>query len=122
MLSRAMTYRMCFMHLTRIRRKFSSNSGWNAAPCRLCCLVKRAPDGETWLVENMRINHGSRNVPVPKQLLNGTNILSIFQQMSRETVPECMATGRFGHSRFVDRSFDRILKILFRNVMPTPFA
>src|SRR5262249_320067 len=91
-------------------------------PYRLCFLVKRAPDGEPWFVENMRINHGRGNVAVPEQLLNGTNILSIFQQMSRETVPECMATGRFGHTRVVDRSLNRVLKILFRNVMAPHFA
>ena len=91
-------------------------------PCRLCFLVKRAPNGEAWFVENMRVNHRRGNVAVPKQLLNRTNILAIFQQVSRETVPERMATGRFGQARLVDRSLDRLLKILFRNVMPTRFA
>jgi hypothetical protein len=70
----------------------------------------------------MRVNHCRGNVAVPKQLLNRTNILPIFQQVGRETVPERMATGRFGHARLVDRSLDRVLKILFRNVMPTRFA
>lgn len=60
----------------------------------------------------MRVNHRRGNVAVPKQLLNRTNILPIFQQVSRETVPEGMATGRFGHARLVDRSLDRVLKIL----------
>ena len=70
----------------------------------------------------MRVNHRRGNVAVPKQLLNRTNILPIFQQVSRETVPERMATGRFGHACLVDRSLDRVLKILFRNVMPARFA
>ena len=59
---------------------------------------------------------------MPNQLLNGANILPIFQQVSRETVPECMATGGFGHPRLVDRPLDRILKILFRNVMAACFT
>src|SRR5262245_46159523 len=70
----------------------------------------------------MRVNHGRGNLTVPEQLLNGTNILAIFQQMSRETVPECMATGRFGHPRIVDCPLDRVLKILFRNVMTPRFT
>ena len=70
----------------------------------------------------MRVNHRRGNVPVPKQLLNRTNILTIFQQVNRETVPERMATGRFGYAGLVDRPLDRVLKILFRNVMPTRFA
>ena len=56
-------------------------------PCRLWFLVKRAPNGEARFVENMRVNHRRGNVAVPKQLLNRTNILPIFQQVSRETVP-----------------------------------
>jgi len=59
---------------------------------------------------------------MPKQLLNRTNILPIFQQMSRETVPEGVATGRFSHASLVDRSLDRVLKILFRHVVPAHFA
>jgi len=43
--------------------------------------------GEAWFVQNMRVNHRRGNVAVPKQLLNRTNILPIFQQVSRETVP-----------------------------------
>jgi hypothetical protein len=59
----------------------------------------------------MRINPGRGNVPVPEQLLNSTNILSVLQQMSDETLPEYMTTGRVGHPRIVDRSLHRGLKI-----------
>ena len=68
--------------------------------CRLSVgyrfLVKRTPNGEAGFIQNVRVNHSRGNIAVPKQLLNRTNILPIFQQVSRETVPERMATGRFG--------------------------
>jgi hypothetical protein len=40
----------------------------------------------------MGIDHGGLHVLMPEQFLHGPNIVSGFQQMRRETVPERIST------------------------------
>src|SRR5436190_23787921 len=63
-------------------------------PCRLL-IAQRAADGETRFVQDVGVNHRRGNVLVPKKILNGTDIVAVFQQMYGETVPERVAARGF---------------------------
>ncbi len=47
---------------------------------------------------DVRIDHGRTDIFVPKQFLNGSDVIAIFEQLSGKGVPEdtclCMARGQ----------------------------
>ena len=45
------------------------------------------------LVHHMRIDHGGTNIAVAEQLLNGADVVAVFQQMRGETMAQRMTTG-----------------------------
>ena len=49
-------------------------------------------DSSTASVEDMAINHCGPNVPVTQQFLNGPNIATSLQKMSRKTVTQRLNT------------------------------
>src|SRR2546429_9122541 len=70
----------------------------------------------------MGVNHGGRDVFVAEQLLNRTDVVAVFKQMRGEAVSEGMAACRFSDSGCSDCQFDRVLKVLFGDVMPPQIA
>ena len=54
----------------------------------------------------MRINHCCYNVFMPKEFLDGTNIVPGLQQMGRKGVSEGMGTAVFSNTGFAQRLFD----------------
>ena len=73
-------------------------------------------------VQDMGVNHGGRDVFVAEQLLNRTDVVAVFKQMRGEAVSEGMAACRFSDSGCSDCQFDRVLKVLFGDVMPPQIA
>lgn len=69
-------------------------------------------------IEDMRIDHGRTDVLMPKELLNRSNIVPVFQQVRREGVAERMATGRLDDPGFPNSFFDRPLQDGFVEMMP----
>lgn len=58
-------------------------------------------DGSRSSIEHVRINHGGGNVRVTEKLLNGSDVVTGFQQMRRKRVPEGVAMNRlwdFGYT------------------------
>jgi hypothetical protein len=47
----------------------------------------------TAAIQDMGIDHRGTDISVPQELLNGPDVVSIFQQMCGEEVPKCMAGG-----------------------------
>jgi hypothetical protein len=70
----------------------------------------------------MRIDHRRADILMPKELLNRSNIVSVFQQVRREGMPERMTTGRFGDPGCPHGLSDRSLQDGFVEVMPLPLA
>ena len=58
-------------------------------------------------IENVSINHSSRSVPMPQQLLNGSNVIATLQQVSGEGMSQRMATSRFKNSRLKARTISQ---------------
>jgi hypothetical protein len=74
-------------------------------------LVKGTHDAERPAIEDVGVEHRRRQVAVPEQLLDSTNVLACFQKVCREGVTECVAgdaliqagsDGRFTHGPLED--------------------
>ena len=52
-----------------------------------CGSIKRAADMQTGPIEDVRVKHGRSDILVAEQLLHGSNVVSVFQQMRRKAVP-----------------------------------
>ena len=59
--------------------------------------IKRAADGFRAFVEHMSVDHGGLYIFVPKQFLDGADIVAILEQVSGERVSEGMRGNRFGY-------------------------
>ena len=90
----------------------------------------------------MGINHCSFDIAVAKKLLNCANIVTGFEEVGSEAMPEGMARGMFVDASFADTVFDGFLKAAFtqmptaddpcffffcqgrggENILPAPFA
>ena len=70
-------------------------------------------------VQDMCVDHRRRHVLVPEQFLNGANVVATFEQVGRKGMPKGVTAGRFSYPRSANREFDRILQVLFGDVMPT---
>ncbi len=54
-------------------------------------IIDRAANSGGALIENVRVNHGRFDVGMAEKFLNGTYIVTAFDQMSREGMPKGMA-------------------------------
>ncbi len=79
-------------------------------------LVRRAPKAPSPSVQYLCINQGRAHVAVPRQLLDRSNIVAVFQQMCRERMPR-MASSEFCKSRAKRRLPHRLLQHRFGQVM-----
>ena len=72
--------------------------------------------------QNVRVKHGRGDILVTEQLLHGSNVVSVLEQMRRKAVSEGVAAGWLLYARSANRQFHRVLQIFFRNVMTSHFA
>jgi hypothetical protein len=56
--------------------------------------VGRAPDSGRTSVKDVRVNHRRAHVLMTEQLLDGPDVVALFQEVGREGVPEGVAGGR----------------------------
>ena len=56
-------------------------------------LVERAVDAEGAAVEDVGVDHGGGDVAVAEELLDGADVVAGFEQVSREAVPQAVASG-----------------------------
>jgi hypothetical protein len=68
------------------------------------------------------VNHCGRDIFVPEQSLHGSDIVAVLKQMCGKGVPESMAAGSFCNGCLPNGKFDRILEVLFQDMMPAAFA
>ena len=59
--------------------------------------VEGAPHPVWSPVQHVRVDHGGLHIAVPKQLLNGPDVVAVFQQVRREGMPEGVAGGVLRH-------------------------
>jgi hypothetical protein len=45
-------------------------------------------------IQDMRVDHGRADIPVPQQLLDRPDVIPVFEEVRGEWVPQRMATGR----------------------------
>lgn len=62
------------------------------------------------LVPHVGLNHGRADIFVSHQFLNRADVVSGFQQVSGEGMPEGMAADMLDHSGFSNGLLDRLLK------------
>ena len=72
-------------------------------PCRLL-IAQRAADGETRFVQEVGVNHRRGNVLVPKQILNGTDIVATFKQVRGKAVSERVTARGFCNAQHIGPS------------------
>ena len=70
----------------------------------------------------MGIDHGGGDVLVAEQLLHGANVVAALQQVGGKAVPEGMAACWFAQASGAHGEFDRVLDVLFMDMMATRFA
>ena len=61
--------------------------------------VERTPHALPALVQHMRVDHGRADVRMPEEFLDRPDIVSRFEQVSRERMPQGMAARRLRDSR-----------------------
>jgi len=65
----------------------------------ICCHkpsegVCRTPDPMASFVEDMRVNHGRFDILMPQKILDGPDVVSVFEQVARKTVAKSVAVCR----------------------------
>ena len=77
------------------------------------CTVNRRDHAAPALVQDMKVDHGRRNVSVAKQFLDSTNVVAGFQQMGGKAVSQRMGGSGLGQLRsdhsVLDRALNRLL-------------
>lgn len=86
------------------------NPKTNSRPCNeaqsavsISAPVERSQDPMSPPLNHVRVNHRSRNIPMPKQLLDCADICSRFEKMSGKGIPKRMTTGKFVYLGPTDR-------------------
>jgi hypothetical protein len=74
-------------------------------------VINRAANGEPRPVTNMGINHGGDNIFVTQKLLDGADIILVFEQVCGKTMPESMTARRLGYTAGADGVFDGVLQV-----------
>ena len=68
-------------------------------------------------IQHMGINHRGFHILVPEQLLHGSNVVSVLQQMGRKRMTERVARRRLGNAGPAGRVPDRFLNNRFVQVV-----
>lgn len=82
-------------------------------------LIERALDGKP-VSGNVRVDLGRADIIVSEQLLNGSDVVVVFEQVRRKAVPECMTPGVLVDARPLNCPFYGLLYRARRSVMPAP--
>src|SRR5262249_60263812 len=61
------------------------------------------------LIEHVRVDHGRFHAGVAQQLLNGSDVVSVFKKVRGETVAKGVAARRLGDAGQAASDFDRAL-------------
>ena len=70
-------------------------------------------------IDDMSIHHGGAHVLMPQQFLNGSYIISIFQQLRCEAVSQSVHSNLFMNICFFGSPFDSPLQSRLMDMMPT---
>ncbi len=70
----------------------------------------------------MSINHGGGDIVMAEKDLDGSDVCAALQEMSRETVPECMRADSFFKSNLFRCRFDGFIDRTRVNMMGSFFA
>ena len=69
------------------------------------------------LVKHVSVYHGCVDILMPQQLLNGTNVISVFQQMSCKRMSKGVTTRMFNYSGLQNGFSHSTLHKRFVNMM-----
>ena len=84
--------------------------------------IKRTLNAATTAVHHVGIDHRRRHILVPKQFLDGADVVSRLKQVRREAVPQYMGTDPLDHPRAARRLGSCALHVLVVPVMATDFT
>ena len=70
----------------------------------------------------MSVNHCGGDIFMSEEFLDCPDVVACFKQMRGKAVSESMTTGGLAQASCADREFNRVLEILFRNVMTARLA
>jgi hypothetical protein len=80
-------------------------------------LIQWTADAFFTPIQDMGIDHGSRDVRVPEQFLDGADIVAVFQKVGGKRVAEGVAGGAAGDTGLLYGCMNRSLQSLFVAVM-----
>lgn len=73
-------------------------------------------------VQDMGIDHGRADVLLPKEILDGADVIACFKQMRGKGISEGVTTDMLNYARIADCFLDAPLKNRLMSVMPPLFA
>jgi hypothetical protein len=76
-------------------------------------------DAKATAVKYMAVNHRCRDMLVPEKFLDGPNIVTPFEQIRRERVPQAVRCRRFGNTAPPDGALENALKCGLMQMAPT---
>src|SRR5262245_39297900 len=71
--------------------------------------IRGAANRRWTAVQDVRVDHGGAHVTVSEQFLDRANVVTVFEEMRREGVPEGVTRGWLGQARLEDGFLDRPL-------------
>jgi hypothetical protein len=90
-----------------------------------------APHRSRAAIQHVSVDHRRAHVAVPQQLLNGTNVVAVLEQMRRERMPKRVRAGLLGqshpsdgvlHGALEDRLVQVVAPSLSREAVPVSFT
>jgi len=81
--------------------------------------IDRTGNTLTTFVEDVGVDHRGTDIGMTQQLLHGTNVVTAFQSMGGERMPECMRRRRLGQVRIACRLFHGSLNGLLLDIVAT---
>lgn len=84
--------------------------------------IRRAAHSESPTVQHVGVDHRRCHVGMPQQLLDGTNVVAVLEQVCREGVAQGVAACALRDSGFGNGALDPTLNGTLMQVMPPLFA
>lgn len=84
--------------------------------------VERAANSEPGFLEHVGVEHRGGDVFMPEELLDGANVVAVFEQVRGETVSEGVAAGGLSQPGGANGELDGVLQVLLGKVMAARFS
>lgn len=85
--------------------------------CRLT--IQRTAHASPTFIEDVSVDHRGPDIFVTQQLLDGTNVISVFQKVSCKAVPKRVTASILFHAGRAQACLHGALYVLLSDMMPS---